>query len=59
MKEINIKEKEEMTTEDEFIIIRYTYPRLNKIKKTNPEFYEEIKNENSIETINGEIIEKL
>lgn len=39
-----IKEKEEMTTEDEFIIIRYTYPRLNKIKKTNQEFYEEIKN---------------
>lgn len=44
-----IKEKEEMTTEDEFIIIRYTYPRLNKIKKTNPEFYEEIKNEIGIE----------
>lgn len=49
MKEINIKEKEEMTTEDEFIIIRYTYPRLNKIKKTNPEFYEEIKNKIGIE----------
>lgn len=44
-----IKEKEEMTTEDEFIIIRYTYPRLNKIKKTNPEFYEEIKNKIGIE----------
>ena len=38
-----------MTTEDEFIIIRYTYPRLNKIKKTNPEFYEEIKNKIGIE----------
>ena len=49
VKEINIKEKEEMTTEDEFIIIRYTYPRLNKIKKTNPEFYEEIKNKIGIE----------
>ena len=44
-----IKEKEEMTTEDEFIIIRYTYPRLNKIKKTNPEFYEEIENKIGIE----------
>lgn len=44
-----IKEKEEMTAEDEFIIIRYTYPRLNKIKKTNPEFYEEIKDKIGIE----------
>lgn len=32
-----------MTSEDEFITIKYTYARLNKIKKTNPEFYEEIK----------------
>lgn len=38
-----------MTAEDEFIIIRYTYPRLNKIKKTNPEFYEEIKDKIGIE----------
>lgn len=38
-----IKEREEMTSEDEFITIRYTYARLNKIKKTNSSFYEEIK----------------
>ena len=34
-----IKEREEMTAEDEFIVIKYTYPRLNKIKRTNQEFY--------------------
>lgn len=44
-----IKEKEEMTVENEFIIIRYTYPRLNKVKKINPEFYEEIKDKIGIE----------
>lgn len=38
-----IKEREEMTSEDEFLTIRYTYARLNKIKKTNSSFYEEIK----------------
>lgn len=38
-----IKEREEMTSEDEVITIKYTYARLNKIKKTKPVFYEEIK----------------
>lgn len=35
-----IKEREEMTSEDEFITIKYTYARLTKIRKTKPEFYE-------------------
>ncbi len=39
-----VKEREEMSSEDEFVTIKYTYARLNKIKKTKPEFYEEIKN---------------
>lgn len=37
-----------MTAEDEFIVIKYTYPRLNKIKRTNPEFYEEIRDKTGI-----------
>lgn len=44
-----IKEREEMTTEDEFITIKYTYARLKKIQKINPDFYEKIKNETGIE----------
>lgn len=44
-----IKEREEMTAEDEFIVIKNTYLRLNKIKKTNPEFYEEIRDKIGIE----------
>lgn len=43
-----IKEREEMTSEDEFVTIKYTYARLNKIKKTKPEFYEKIKNKTGI-----------
>ena len=43
-----VKEREEMTSEDEFITIRYTYARLNKIKRTKPEFYEEIKDKTGI-----------
>lgn len=38
-----VKEREQMTSEDEFITIKYTYARLNKIKQTKPELYEEIK----------------
>lgn len=38
-----------MTSEDEFITIKYTYARLNKIKKTKPELYEEIKEKVGIE----------
>ena len=44
-----IKEREEITAEDEFIVIKYIYSRLNKIKKTNPEFYEEIRDKTGIE----------
>lgn len=44
-----IKEREEMKSEDEFITIKYTYARLNKIKKTKPELYEEIKEKVGIE----------
>ena len=38
-----IKERKEMISEDEFVTIKYTYARLNKIKKTKLDFYEEIK----------------
>ena len=44
-----IKEREEMKSEDEFITIKYTNARLNKIKKNKPEFYKKIKNEKGIE----------
>lgn len=42
------KEREEMVAEDEFITIKYTYARLNKIKKKKPNFYEEIKDKEGI-----------
>lgn len=38
-----------MKSEDEFITIKYTNARLNKIKKNKPEFYKKIKNEKGIE----------
>ena len=37
-----------MKTRDEEVQIAYTYARLNKIKRTNSEFYEEIKNKEGI-----------
>ena len=43
-----IKERNNMKTEDEEVQIEYTYARLNKIKRTNSEFYEEIKDEKGI-----------
>lgn len=43
-----VKEREEMRSEDEYITIKYTNARLNKIKKTKPEIYEEIKDKDGI-----------
>ena len=43
-----IKERNSMKTEDEEVKIEYTYSRLNKIKKTNIKFYEEIKDKKGI-----------
>lgn len=43
-----VKERENMKTNDEIVTIEYTYARLNKIKRTKPEFYKEIKDKNGI-----------
>ena len=43
-----IKEKSNMKTKDEEVQIEYTYARLNKIKRTNTEFHEEIKDKKGI-----------
>lgn len=43
-----VKERENMKTNDEIVTIEYNYARLNKIKKTKPEFYEKIKDKNGI-----------
>ena len=43
-----IKERNNMKTRDEEVQIEYTYARLNKIKRTNDEFYEEIKDKRGI-----------
>lgn len=44
-----IKERENMTTEDEIVKIKYSYARLNKMKKTKPEFYEKLKDKEGID----------